>query len=86
MAKPHDSNSFDYFAVPLGCDCSTGTQTQLAKKDVKRMKPRTAHLVGRSVGLLPLFSTLNPQATKAQAGVLETTSADAGMWRPFPFH
>jgi uncharacterized delta-60 repeat protein len=44
---------------------------------------QTAHLVGRSVGLLLLFSALNPQAAKAQTspGTLDTTFAGTGMSR-----
>jgi uncharacterized delta-60 repeat protein len=47
------------------------------------LAPRTAHMVGRSVGLLLLFSALNPQAAKAQAGpgALDTTFAGSGMSR-----
>jgi uncharacterized delta-60 repeat protein len=45
--------------------------------------PQTAHLIGRRVGLLLLFSALNPQAAKAQPGPgeLDPTFAGTGMSR-----
>jgi uncharacterized delta-60 repeat protein len=44
---------------------------------------QTAHLVGRSAGLLLLFSTLHPETTNAQAspGALDPTFAGTGMSR-----
>lgn len=50
---------------------------------LRRLAEQTAHLVGWSAGLLLLFSTLNPQAAKAQAapGALDPTFAGAGTSR-----